>query len=144
MPRFVKGGPPGPGRPPGSQNKLTQFFGELATHRVLKIWQVVVDQAEGGDMRAASMVISRTHPVRDRSVVIDLPKVETSGDIVRAQAALIAAMSRGEVSPGEAASIANVLEIQRRAIETHDHEGRIQALMEKQNEKAAVTWEPQP
>jgi hypothetical protein len=156
MPRFVKGGPPGPGRPPGSRNKLTQFLGDLATHRVLKIWQVVADEAEGGDMRAASLIISRTHPIRDRSVVLDLPKIESSGDIVHAQAALIAAMARGEITPGEAASIANVLETQRRAIETHDHEVRIRALAEKQAsrqgsgrsdgpaEATAFAWEPQP
>lgn len=148
MPRFKKGGPPGPGRPPGSRNKLTQFLGDLATHRALKIWQVVADEAEAGNMRAASLVISRTHPIRDRSVVLDLPKIETAGDIVQAQSALIGAMARGEITPGEAASIANVLETHRRAIETYDHECRIRALADKQADRQAdatpVAWEPQP
>jgi hypothetical protein len=47
---------------------------------------------------------------------------------VQAQAAVIAAMARGEVSPDEAAAIGAMLEHQRRAIETHDHERRIEEL----------------
>ena len=50
---------------------------------------------------------------------------------MQAQAAVIAAMARGEISPEEAASIASVLEQQRRAIETDDHEKRLQELEEE-------------
>ena len=51
--------------------------------------------------------------------------------VVQAQAAVIAAMAGGEISPKEAASVAGVLEQQRRAIETDDHERRLQELEEE-------------
>ena len=47
---------------------------------------------------------------------------------MQAQAALVAALSRGEVTPEEAAAIASVLETQRRAFETLDHEQRLGAI----------------
>jgi hypothetical protein len=55
-------------------------------------------------------------------VTLDLPPVETAGGRVHAQATVIAAMARGALTPDEAASVARVLETQRRAIETFDHE----------------------
>jgi hypothetical protein len=89
-------------------------------------------EARKGDMRAAWLMLSRTWPHRrGRLVELDLPPVETSAGLIQAQAALVAAMARGEVTPAEAASIASVLETQRRAIETHDHERRIRELEEK-------------
>jgi hypothetical protein len=54
--------------------------------------------------------------------------VETAGGLVQAQAAVIAAMARGELTPDEAAAVASVLETQRRALETHDHERRLDEL----------------
>jgi hypothetical protein len=134
MPRFVKGHPGGPGRPPGRRNKLTEFFGDLASHRSLKIWETVAQAAESGDMRAASLILSRTHPHRDRSVIVELPASDTPDGLVHAQAALIAAMASGEITPGEASSMANVLETQRRAIETRDHGNRLDALEDKAGE----------
>ena len=63
-------------------------------------------------------------------VRLDLPDVSTASGLVTAQAVVIAAMANEQITPEEAASIASVLEAQRRAIETHDHERRIEALKE--------------
>jgi hypothetical protein len=43
------------------------------------------------------------------------------------------------LTPDEAASVASVLEVQRRAIEMHDHEQRLQAL-EAKKEEARSLW----
>jgi hypothetical protein len=143
MPRFTKGAKPGPGRPAGCRNKLTELVEELAGEGTVKLLNVVRDRAEKGDMRAASIVLSRTWPhLRGHAVQLDLPPVETSAGLIQAQAALVAAMARGEVTPAEAASIAGVLETQRRAIETHDHERRLRELEEKPLERAS--WEAPP
>jgi len=140
MPRFAKGAQAGPGRPPGCRNKLTELIEELAGEGTVKLLNVVRDRAEKGDMRAASLVLSRTWPhLRARAVTLDLPPVETSAGLIQAQAALVAAMARGEVTPAEAASIASVLETQRRAIETHEHERLIKELQEAA--AAGESWE---
>ncbi len=52
---------------------------------------------------------------------------------MQAQAALVAAVSRGELTPSEAAEVSALLENQRRALETSDHEARLQALEEERS-----------
>ena len=144
MPRFEKGKEPGPGRPLGSRNKTTVWLDELGAEGTEEIIKVVNREARKGDMRAAWLVLSRTWPHRrGRPVKLDLPPVETPAGLVQAQAALVAALSAGEVTPEEAASIASVLEIQRRAIETHDHERRIREL-EKEKAEAERSWRDEP
>jgi hypothetical protein len=132
MPRFEKGAAPGPGRPRGLRNKTTVWLDQLAAEGTEEIIKVVRAEAQKGDMRAAWLMLPRTWPHRrGRPVEIDLPPVETSAGLVQAQTALVAALSKGEITPDEAASIASVLETQRRAIETHDHARRIRELEKK-------------
>lgn len=144
MPRFKKGQQPGPGRPRGSRNKSTVWLDELAAEGTEKLIRVVSRHAAKGDMRAASIVLSRTWPHRrGRAVILDLPDTSTPAGLVQAQAAVIAAMARGEITPDEAASIASVLESQRRAFETHDHELRLRGLEERKSD-APSHWESAP
>ncbi len=94
--------------------------------------RAVQEKAEKGDMHAAAILLARTWPRRrGRPVRLDLPPVTLAAGVVQAQAAVIAAMAGGEISPEEAASVAGVLEQQRRAIETDDHERRLQELEEE-------------
>lgn len=131
MPRFQKGKPPGPGRPPGSRNQSGLLLDEIGSEGTAKLIRVVRECAEAGNMRAASILLARTWPHRrGRPVRLDLPDVSTASGLVTAQAVVIAAMANEQITPEEAASIASVLEAQRRAIETHDHERRIEALKE--------------
>jgi hypothetical protein len=143
MARFVKGQKPGPGRPPGCRNKLTELIEGLAARRGENVLHAVWDKAEEGDMHAAGLLVPRLWPLRlGQAVTLDLPPVETSAGLIQAQAALVAAMARGEVTPAEAASIASVLETQRRAIETHEHTRLIKELQEAP--PAAESWETPP
>ncbi|MFI4999048.1 MAG: hypothetical protein ACHQK9_04135 [Reyranellales bacterium] len=138
MPRFQKGKPPGPGRPCGRRNESALLFDELGSEGTEKLIRVVRECAEQGNMRAASIVLARTWPHRrGRPVALDLPDVATAAGLVQAQAKVIADMANSKITPDEAASVASVLEAQRRAIETHDHERRIKALEEK---KAETPW----
>jgi thioredoxin-like negative regulator of GroEL len=144
MPRYAKGKPPGPGRPPGSRNRSTAWLDALGGEGIENVIRTVKQAAEGGNMQAASIMLARTWPNRrGRPVPLDLPEVRTAAGLVEAQAAVIAAMARGELSPDEAAAVASVLEAQRRAIETHDHEPRIRELeKEKDAAKAAASGKP--
>jgi hypothetical protein len=135
MPKFEKGNRFSTGRQRGARNKSTRWLDELGRESTEKVIGIVTREAEQGDMRAAAILLSRTWPNRrGRPVALDLPDVETTGGIVQAQAAVIAAMAGGELTPDEAASVAGVLEAQRRAIEIHDHEQRLQALEAKKEE----------
>jgi len=138
MPRFEKGKPPGPGRPPGLRNKITLMLEKLANEGTEKVLCSVLDKAAKGDMYAAAIVLARTWPRRrGRSITLDLPPVADTASLVAAQAAVIAAMASGEITPEEAQSIAALLEAQRRTIETHDHALQIEELKVQMKERQA-------
>jgi hypothetical protein len=129
MPRFEKANAFGAGRPKGSPNKATLIFEEIGHEGVVDVIRAVKKKAADGNLRAAAILLARTWPRgRGRPVVLDLPPVETTGGIVQAHAAVVALMAAGEITPDEAAEVGSVLETQRRAIETHDHEKHLQAL----------------
>ena len=74
MPRFEKGDPAGPGRPPGCCNKATVWLDELAREGTEQLVKNVTEQATAGDLRAAAIVLSRTWPRRRGALVkLDLP-----------------------------------------------------------------------
>ena len=132
MPRYEKGTAPGPGRPKGSRNKATIWLDQLGRDGVEKIIGVVKKKANGGDLRACGLVLARAWPSqRGRTLELDLPRIVDSAGVVEAQAELVACLSRGELTPDEAASISTLLENQRRAIELHDYGLRMAALERK-------------
>ena len=62
---------------------------------------------------------------------LDLPSVRNAADIATAMMALTTAMASGDLTPDEAATVASVLEIRRKVLETEELELRLQALEEK-------------
>jgi len=129
MPRFKNGDAPGPGRPPGLRNKTSQLLDTIAGEGTERVIRTVQEKAEKGNMYAAALMLARTWPRRrGRPVQLDLPSVADTGGLVAAQAAVIAIMAKGEISPEEAQSIAGLLEFQRRTIETNDHARQIEEL----------------
>jgi len=124
MPRFRKGQQPGPGRPPGCRNKSSVILDAIGRK---------ADEQE--NLHAADILLRRAWPSGNgRPVTLDLPPVETAAGVVQAHAAVVAAMAAGEITPEEARAITDVLESQRRALETHDHDKRLQALEQKKAE----------
>jgi hypothetical protein len=91
-----------------------------------------MDAAKGGDMTAARLILERISPVRrGRPVYLELPAVRTAADIATAMTALTTAMASGDLTPDEAATVASVLEMRRKVLETEEIELRLQALEEK-------------
>ena len=135
MPRFRKGNASGEGRRAGSRNRSTLLLDEIGREGIEEVIRKVADAARDGNMCAASILLARAWPRGSgRPVTLDLPAVETAAGVVRAQAAVVAAMAAGTITPDEAAAIAHVLEGQRRAIETHDHEKRLRELEARKKE----------
>jgi hypothetical protein len=65
---------------------------------------------------------------KGRPVPFALPAMKTPGDIVSALAAVTEAVAAGHLTPDEAAQLSGVLETQRRALETVEHEARLVAI----------------
>jgi hypothetical protein len=128
--QFQKGQSGNPsGKPKGARNKTTLLAEKLMQDDAAQIVQAVLDAAKGGDMTAARLVLERIAPVRKgRPVFLDLPTVRSASEIAAAMATLTAAMAAGEVTPDEAATVASVFEMRRKALETGEFEQRLAAL----------------
>ena len=64
-------------------------------------------------------------PCRERAVRFALPTIESAADISAAMQAVTSALAAGTITPGEAATIAAVVDTFVRAIETSDFERRL-------------------
>ena len=132
--RFGPGNRANPsGRPPGSRNRVLvalDAIGEAGAEAVLRR---TVEAAQGGDMRAAEVILSRLWPARKgRPVALpDMPRVESAAGLVQAMAAVADAVAAGTLTPDEGAAVGAVLDMQRRAVETADLAARVEALEAK-------------
>ncbi len=107
---FKKGKSGNPaGRPQGSRNKATLAMERLLNGEADRLTQKAVDLAMKGDTTALRLCLERLCPPRkDWLVTFDLPPMKVPADAVAAMSALLAAVAQGEVSPGEAQTIATV------------------------------------
>jgi hypothetical protein len=75
------------------------------------------------------LCIERILPAcRERSVNFALPPIESAADIAAAMKAVTSALADGAITPGEAATIAAVVDTFVWAIETSDFERRLKLM----------------
>jgi hypothetical protein len=102
-----------------------------------------VELAMIGEPTAMRLCLERILPAcRDRTVKFPLPPIESASDIAAAMKAVTSALADGAITPGEAATIAAVVDTFVRAIETSDFDRRLQKL-EKEDApegKATAGW----
>jgi hypothetical protein len=128
MPRFVKGQAPGPGRPPGCRNQSTVMLDALGGESIEQTLRMVQTKANEGNLHAASILLARMWPRGARPLVLGLPTVKTAADVAQANTVLIERISEGAVAPEQASAVSNILDNQRKALETQELEKRIQGL----------------
>jgi hypothetical protein len=119
------------GRPKGARNKATQLAEKLLDGEAEAITRKAVELALEGDGIALRLCLERILPPRkSRPVTLALPTIENAQGVTAALAALVAEMSAGTVTPDEAATVATVIEAQRRTIETVELEARLKVIEE--------------
>ena len=112
------GNPAGPAK--GTRHKITMLAEKLLEDDRDDIVRAVIAAAKGGDPTAMRLCVERLVPLRKgRPVVFDLPPVKTAADVVGAVGELARAIAAGELTTDEASAAASVIEMHRRAIETH-------------------------
>lgn len=117
------------GRPPGSRNRVTLVALAAMEEGADAIAKKIVEMAKQGDMSAARMVLERlVPPAKERPVFLSLPDTDTAAGITQAQAAILRAVAAGDLLPGEAATLAGIVEVRRKAFETQALEQRIATL----------------
>ena len=126
---FAKGNP---GRPKGTRFRVTRAVEELLDGEAEKLSRKAVDMALEGDTTALRLCIERIAPPRkDAPVSFDLPAMKSAKDASGAAEAVLRAVSEGELTPLEGASVMGLVENYRRVLETTEIEARITALEAK-------------
>jgi hypothetical protein len=132
---FKKGKSGNPkGKPKGALNKTTMAAQKLLDGEAEEITSKAVELAKEGNPIALRLCLERVVPPRkDRPITLNLPMVEQAADITKALSAILAALSKGEITPAEAGALTAMVEAVRKGIETVELETRLRALEEKAN-----------
>src|SRR5438132_13140291 len=127
---FEKGRSGNPaGRRTGSSNKATLAAAALLEGESESLTRKAVELALGGDPTAMRLCLERIlPPCRERTVKFELPPIESAADIAAAMKAVTSVLAGGAITPGEAATIAAVVDTFVRAIETSDFDRRLQLV----------------
>jgi Family of unknown function (DUF5681) len=127
---FEKGRSGNPlGRRVGCRNKTTIAAATLLAGEAEALTRKAVELALVGDPTALRLCLERIlPPCRERTVKFVLPPIEGAADIAPAMKAVTSALAGGMITPGEAATIAAVVDTFVRAIETSDFERRLQLV----------------
>ena len=127
---FSKGQSGNPrGRFVGSRNQATVAAQALLDGEADRLFRRAVDMADSGHPMALKLCLERiVAPRRERAVAFALPPIRSAADIAGAMGAVAAAVANGTLTPGEAESIARMVETFLRSIETSDFDRRLQAL----------------
>ena len=120
------------GIPVGPRERVTEsqsLASPLMAVEGEKLTRKAIELAQGGDTVALRLCLERIYPVRKgRLINLDLPKVESARDVLKAIGSTISAVAEGEITPEEGSLVAGLLETKRKAIETLDIEDRLTRL----------------
>lgn len=124
------------GRPKGARHKSTMAALALLEGEAKGLTRKAIDEALGGNMVALKLCLERLVPVaKDRPVDITFPKVNDASDLAKLTATLLFAVGNGDLDPGQAASLAKVVEIHRNTLEMEEIESRLKKIEESMDEK---------
>jgi uncharacterized protein DUF5681 len=131
---FQKGQSGNPaGKPKGARHRTTVAIEALLEGQATAIGQKCVEMALAGDTTALRLAMERIAPTRrGRPVRFSLPALDTAGDLPKALSAVLAAVAEGSLTPDEAVSLAQIVEVRRRAIELVEIEARLAVLEQSQ------------
>lgn len=123
------------GRPQGSRNSASIAAQALLDGEAQALTRRAVEMALAGDTTALRLCLERLLPTkRERTVELKLPTVAGAADLPKATRALLSAVARGELSPGEAEKLAGIVSAHGKALELADLEERL-AELERQLSK---------
>lgn len=124
------------GKPKGARNRATRAAQALIDGKAEEVVEKALELALSGDGPVLRAILDRLCPPRkDSPIKVTLPAIETAADIPAAMTSILSACAAGELTPGEATSLAGLVEAHRRALETSELEQRIAALEQIKGDK---------
>ncbi len=126
---FAKGNP---GRPRGTRNKATLAAEAILDGEAEALSRKAVQRALEGDIQALKLCLDRLLPPRrERPVHFKVPPMKSAADASKATATLVEAVSRGELSPGEAGALVHIVEAYANVLVACDFEQRLTKLEDR-------------
>ena len=117
------------GKPRGARHKTTRAVESILEGQAEALTDKAVEMALGGDNTAMRLCLERIAPARkDAPVQFDLPRMESAEDAAGAAEAVLSAVSGGDITPLEGASVMGLIETFRRTLELTDIEARLKKL----------------
>ena len=117
------------GKPKGARNRATRAAQALIDGKAEEVVEKALELALSGDGPVLRAILDRLCPPRkDAPVKVSLPPLETATGLPVVTAAILDAVTKGQLTPGEATALAGLIETHRRALETSELEQRITAL----------------
>jgi len=121
--------PGNPGKPKGARGRATMAAEALLEGEAEALTRVAIDKALEGDAVALRLCLERLVPPRkDRPLAFDLPPITGAKDHPAVLASVLEAVAGGDLTPTEGQAFAALMEQHRRAIETAEIVGRLEAL----------------
>ncbi len=138
--KFAKGNRGGPGRPRSAISRGAVVLDEMGAEVGKQLFQVLVDKALAGDMRATDMLLSRVWPTRrGRPFEIDVHPIKAMPDYLPAAANVTNAVMRGEMTPQEGRDMTSVIGMQCKALDYVEVERRL-AEIERYQARHKATY----
>jgi hypothetical protein len=108
---FTKGRSGNPaGKPKGARHRATLAAETLLDGEAEALTRKAIELALGGDILALKICLDRVLPPRrERAVALNLPNLRTPGDAGEVSAAILGAVTNGQITLGEAAELARLV-----------------------------------
>lgn len=117
------------GRPAGARNRTTVAVLGLLEGQAEALSYKAVEMALAGDTVALRLCLERLAPPRkDAPVVFPLPSMVTAHDAAKAAAAVLKAVSEGDLTTTEGALVMALVDSFRKTLEVAELEARVSAL----------------
>jgi hypothetical protein len=109
------------GRPKGARNRATLAAEALLDGEAEALTRKAVELALEGNVPALKICLDRILPPRrERAVALNLPTLRNPGDAGEVSAAIFGAVTRGEITVGEATELAGLLTAHLATLETSE------------------------
>ncbi|WP_246663760.1 DUF5681 domain-containing protein [Tardiphaga sp. vice278] len=117
------------GKAKGTRNRATLALEVLLDGQAEILTQKAIDLALTGDIAALRLCLDRILPARkDRPVSFEMQPITTAADAKEASAALLVAVSTGNLTPSEAAEIGKLVDGYVKSIEITEVLARLDRL----------------
>jgi len=115
------------GRKVGSRNRATLLADALPEGEQEELVRKGIELAKAGDTQMLKFFLDRILP-KERLVKIDLPTIEHLRDLTVAYAAIVQAVGRAELAPGEGSAVAALIANIAKFIDDAEVEARLRSL----------------